>query len=134
MSTPAIPHRACTFPHPRDSCHVWHQRAPQSTPHALCIVQIGGGTACHGVALGWGWWCLLRLAKGAAEELLAQAEALGAVEQWQEPTSLRHRWRDAGYAAAWAPGGHWAGGGAGAAEGEEGVSAGWAHASGHPAH
>ena len=73
-----------------------------------------------------------RLARGAAEELLAQAEAVGEVGPWQEPTSLRQRWRDAGYAAAWAPGGtYWAAGqGAGQEAGgaEEGVFAGWASA------
>ena len=61
--------------------------------------------------------------RSAAEELLAKAEATGALSApWQEPTLLRARWRDAGYAAAWpafwdAAGDGDAGGGADAYDG-----------------
>lgn len=100
--------------------------------HALFALLTGRASACYGVAFGEGRSDMLhsvhqiRLAKGVAEELLAQAEAVGAVELWQEPTSLRQRWRDAGYAAAWAPGEYWASGEAAAAD--DGVFAGWASA------
>lgn len=60
-----------------------------------------------------------------AEELLAAAEGAGAVApSWQEPTLLRARWRDAGYAAAWP--GLWDAAGDADAAGAEGLYDGWA--------
>lgn len=95
-----------------------------STPSPICSSVVG----CCDTCLTWlvvvgmnniiaeAWLCQIRMAKGAAEELLAHAEVLGAVEQWQEPTSLRQRWRDASYAAAWSPGLYWPGEEAGGVE------------------